>query len=225
MKKHILLVGLFVLALGLTAAAIPQTADKAIDPVCKMTVVKDGAKWTYDFKGTTYYFCSEGCKTSFAKDPEKYLAPTPEAKVAEGRMMGGQMMGQRMQNMQMDEQKKMQMQEQMQGMMAGGSCPMMAQQRGMMGGMMGQGMGMRRGMMSGGMKGGMMGMGPMMMEGVDKKIENTKDGIVITLTSKDAKIVKMLQDHGSLMIDTMKLMEKRRALMKEAQAAAPAPKK
>jgi len=66
----------------------------------------------------------------------------------------------------------------------------------------------------------MMGMGPMMMEGVDKKIENTKDGIVVTLTSKDPEVVKMLQNHASLMMDTMKLMEKRRAMMKEAEAAA-----
>ncbi|MCK7500675.1 MAG: YHS domain-containing protein [Comamonadaceae bacterium] len=48
-------------------------SDKAVDPVCGMTVVKANAKATFDYKGATYYFCSTGCKEAFAKEPEKYL--------------------------------------------------------------------------------------------------------------------------------------------------------
>ena len=59
------------------AQAIPDTAK---DPVCGMTVKTAGAKYTLDYKGTTYYFCSEGCKTSFSKSPEKYLKPTDVTK-------------------------------------------------------------------------------------------------------------------------------------------------
>jgi len=47
----------------------------AKDPVCGMDVDEKrapGGKSTY--KGRTYYFCSPGCKKSFDKDPEKYLA-------------------------------------------------------------------------------------------------------------------------------------------------------
>ena len=46
---------------------------KAIDPVCKMEVDTETAKWTSEYQGDTYYFCAPGCKVSFDKDPEKYL--------------------------------------------------------------------------------------------------------------------------------------------------------
>ena len=59
---------------------LAQNADTAKDPVCGMSVKKDGAKFTYDYKGTTYYFCSEGCKTEFAKNPDKYLQVADTAK-------------------------------------------------------------------------------------------------------------------------------------------------
>src|SRR5512137_2146239 len=51
--------------------AKPAEAATAKDPVCGMTVKKDGAKYTFDYKGTTYYFCSQGCQTEFSKNPEK----------------------------------------------------------------------------------------------------------------------------------------------------------
>jgi Cu+-exporting ATPase len=79
-----------------TVLAQVQSPDTAKDPVCGMTVTKSTAKYTYDYKGTTYYFCSEGCKTSFSKEPEKYLAQTAETKPG---MMGqgmGKGMGQGM---------------------------------------------------------------------------------------------------------------------------------
>ncbi len=47
----------------------------AKDPVCGMDVDEKrppGGKSTY--KGKTYFFCAPGCKHSFDKDPEKYLA-------------------------------------------------------------------------------------------------------------------------------------------------------
>jgi YHS domain-containing protein len=45
----------------------------AIDPVCKMEVDETTAEWTSEYHGQTYYFCAPGCKSSFDKDPEKYL--------------------------------------------------------------------------------------------------------------------------------------------------------
>ena len=44
------------LALVLVAGALAQQAasDKAVDPVCGMTVVKANAKATFDYKGATY---------------------------------------------------------------------------------------------------------------------------------------------------------------------------
>lgn len=49
-------------------------ADTAKDPVCGMMVDTDNPAATYEYQGTTYYFCAPGCKVAFEKDPEKYLA-------------------------------------------------------------------------------------------------------------------------------------------------------
>jgi Cu+-exporting ATPase len=46
----------------------------AIDPVCGMDVETEGAQLTFDYKGTTYYFCSRGCLLEFKDDPERFLA-------------------------------------------------------------------------------------------------------------------------------------------------------
>jgi YHS domain-containing protein len=48
----------------------PRTTS---DPVCGMTVDPDKTDYTSDHDGDTYYFCSEGCKESFDKDPGKYV--------------------------------------------------------------------------------------------------------------------------------------------------------
>ena len=43
------------------------------DPVCGMSVDPKTAV-SSQYEGKTYYFCCNGCKTSFEKDPQKYLA-------------------------------------------------------------------------------------------------------------------------------------------------------
>ena len=47
----------------------------AIDPVCGMTVVIEGAQHVSEYQGTTYYFCGKGCRLEFEDDPERILAP------------------------------------------------------------------------------------------------------------------------------------------------------
>lgn len=56
------------------AAPAVAAPASAIDPVCGMAVTIAGAKYIYDYQGTTYYFCCPGCKTTFRKAPEQYLA-------------------------------------------------------------------------------------------------------------------------------------------------------
>jgi Cu+-exporting ATPase len=51
---------------------ISEPAPKAIDPVCGMTVDVSSPGATRTVDGKTYYFCCEGCATSFAAEPEKY---------------------------------------------------------------------------------------------------------------------------------------------------------
>jgi YHS domain-containing protein len=46
----------------------------AKDPVCKMNVDERTAKFKSDYKGKTYYFCSAACKSTFDKNPVKYLS-------------------------------------------------------------------------------------------------------------------------------------------------------
>ncbi|HEY6056924.1 MAG TPA: YHS domain-containing protein [Candidatus Limnocylindrales bacterium] len=45
------------------------------DPVCGMEVDTDTSPNRFTYEGTTYYFCSKGCRLDFEEDPEKYLAP------------------------------------------------------------------------------------------------------------------------------------------------------
>ncbi len=52
------------------AAPAPVTA---IDPICGMSVEIAGARHTYEYQSTTYYFCCPGCKTTFRKAPEQYV--------------------------------------------------------------------------------------------------------------------------------------------------------
>ncbi len=52
--------------------------DTYKDPVCAMDVTPETAAGTSEYNGQTYYFCSPGCKSSFDKDPEKYLGKESE---------------------------------------------------------------------------------------------------------------------------------------------------
>jgi len=51
-----------------------NTMAKVTDPVCKMVIEESTAAATSEYKGKKYYFCAQGCKIAFDKDPEKYLA-------------------------------------------------------------------------------------------------------------------------------------------------------
>jgi Cu+-exporting ATPase len=46
----------------------------AIDPICGMTVTPEGAAATREHEGTTYYFCSQHCATTFDAEPDRYTA-------------------------------------------------------------------------------------------------------------------------------------------------------
>ena len=45
----------------------------AKDPVCGMNVDEKTAAATVVHKGTTFYFCSAGCKGKFEKAPAHYV--------------------------------------------------------------------------------------------------------------------------------------------------------
>ena len=218
-RKKLWLVLPAVLAFVLVLAAVGQqkSGDTAIDPVCGMTVVKANAKATYDYKGTTYYFCSTGCKEAFAKDPEKYFKADAKGE-APAAPMGG-MHGMHMGQAPMPEGRRM------------AGCPMMAQRMPMrpMRPMRG-----RMPMMHGGMGMGgrmpMMGMGcgadcPLHGPDVEWTVEKTKDGVTVKVTSKNAETVKAIQEHMTEHVAMMKKMKEEAAKASEAGACANCPMK
>jgi YHS domain-containing protein len=160
---------LTVLAVVVVAAAVAQqkSDDKAIDPVCGMTVVKSSAAATYEYKGAKYYFCSAGCKEAFVKDPEKYLKKTTESKPPAAPEAATKPMA---------------------GHMA-------------MGGMHGQ-MGGGHGQMGGTMS------CPLFTEGAEWTVENTPDGAVVKITSKNPETVRAIQEHLAKMMEMKKAVKK-----------------
>lgn len=47
------------------------------DLVCGMTVDTETAPAKTEHKGKTYYFCSQGCRVAFERNPEKYVQAEP----------------------------------------------------------------------------------------------------------------------------------------------------
>ena len=53
----------------------PEEGVKLVrDPVCGMSVDPATTKEKVEHAGATYYFCSEGCRSTFEKDPARYAA-------------------------------------------------------------------------------------------------------------------------------------------------------
>ncbi|MCX7974490.1 MAG: YHS domain-containing protein [Candidatus Aminicenantes bacterium] len=71
-----LIVALFLYFLILPAHIFPagrQHEHLVKDVVCGMQVDIHETKFTSNYKGKVYYFCSERCKKAFDEDPEKYI--------------------------------------------------------------------------------------------------------------------------------------------------------
>src|SRR5690606_17406991 len=46
-----------------------------VDPVCKMRVMPETAAGSWEFEGTTYYFCAPRCLERFRANPQSFLKP------------------------------------------------------------------------------------------------------------------------------------------------------
>lgn len=53
-------------------AASPARAHDVKDPVCRMTVDSDTAKYRHKLGNKSFYFCSKQCLDNFARNPSKY---------------------------------------------------------------------------------------------------------------------------------------------------------
>src|SRR5687768_4721039 len=49
---------------------------KVKDPVCDMEIESHEAVGTYEFEGTTYYFCAPNCLDAFVANPSRYVGST-----------------------------------------------------------------------------------------------------------------------------------------------------
>jgi len=58
-----------------SARPIEKPAE-AVDPICDMVVAITPTALRAEYEGTTYYFCGEGCRRRFLKDPAAALAAT-----------------------------------------------------------------------------------------------------------------------------------------------------
>jgi Cu+-exporting ATPase len=63
----------------MSPAECEKGISAVIDPVCGMTVDSHTTPHRHSHHDRTYYFCSAGCRTKFAADPEKYLSPAERA--------------------------------------------------------------------------------------------------------------------------------------------------
>ncbi|MDO8670783.1 MAG: YHS domain-containing protein, partial [Dehalococcoidia bacterium] len=50
-----------------------ELAKMIVDPVCGMQLERERAAMTYEYGGTTYYFCAKGCAAEFSLSPEKFV--------------------------------------------------------------------------------------------------------------------------------------------------------
>lgn len=58
------------------AAQMSSNANIFINPVCGVPVEKATAKHVIEYESQQYYFCCDGCKVSFEKEPAKYALAT-----------------------------------------------------------------------------------------------------------------------------------------------------
>jgi xanthine dehydrogenase accessory factor len=53
---------------------LAEHAQRFADPVCGMLVDGAKARHTLDYEGRRFYFCCEGCREQFVRDPARYIA-------------------------------------------------------------------------------------------------------------------------------------------------------
>ncbi|MDD1679022.1 MAG: YHS domain-containing protein [Methanomicrobiales archaeon] len=54
------------------------------DPVCYLEVEEEDAPYTAEYRGTTYYFCTDFCRKKFLENPAKYAKLASNIKVDPG---------------------------------------------------------------------------------------------------------------------------------------------
>ena len=183
--------------LFVTAGIAQQQSDETVTcPISGKVIKKSEAKGSAEYQGKTYYFCCEGCKKEFLKDPEKYAQKEAEVKATYTCPMHP--------DVRSDKPGKCPKCGMDLKMMAQGEKPCCPEMQGAR--QMGMGMGMMHGDRMAGQGRMHRGRGMMMPGGgflaskdVEMSVENTPDGAVIKLSSKNPDMVKIIQGHAAMM--------------------------
>jgi xanthine dehydrogenase accessory factor len=59
---------------SMASVPVEKPAVRYLNPVCGMAIESASAKYVIDYGGLRHYFCCDGCKIEFEREPEKYLA-------------------------------------------------------------------------------------------------------------------------------------------------------
>jgi YHS domain-containing protein len=207
MTKHSKILAFFLafsFILVISGIAQLQAGEKVVCPGCGHEIKKADAKITYEYKGKTYYFCCEGCKEKFVKNPEEYLKKKVEMKefytcpmhpkVKSDKPGKCPECGMKLEKKKMAKKKMMHMEH-------------MDKEH------------MEKEMMhkKGEEKACCSMMGVMSHKDVEMNVENLKDGIAVKLTSKNADVAKKLQEMAAKMKEMHKKMEAKKEVKKEVK--------
>ncbi|MFQ6108842.1 MAG: heavy metal-binding domain-containing protein [Candidatus Aminicenantales bacterium] len=177
--KHSKILALF-LALAfvtvLSGIAQQQAGETVTCPVSGKQIKKSEAKATYEYEGKTYYFCCEKCKEEFIKNPEKYTKKKEEAKEVYTCPMHPEVKSDKpgkCPKCGMKLEKKMMPMKRMHAPMK-----MHKKEEG---------------------KACCPMMGMMSAKDIEFNVENVENGVVVKVTSKNADVVKKIQEYAARM--------------------------
>jgi YHS domain-containing protein len=183
-----------------------QADETVVCPVSGKEIKKSEAKFSHEYEGKTYYLCCEMCKEKFVKNPEKFLKKKAEMKEVYTCSMHP--------DVKLDKPGKcpkcgMKLEKKM--------MPMEHMKAHMHKKMMHEEKMMHKEHMhkKGEEKACCPMMGVMSHKDVEMNVENLKNGIAVKLTSKNADVVKKIQDMAVKMKAMCEKMEAKKEEVKK----------
>ena len=212
--KHSKVLAMFLalsFAFMVTGIAQEQAEETVVCPVGGKEMKKSEAKGTHEYKGKTYYFCCPTCKEKFIENPEKYTQKKTEMKEVYTCPMHPEVKsdkpgkcpkcGMKLEKKMMQKKMMMHKEQEHEQMMHKEQEHEQMMHKEMMMQMMKMFTHMHKGF---GKKACCAKMQMKTKEGLccplmglkdaDVKIENLKDGIAVKVTSKNAEVVKKIQE-------------------------------
>jgi len=211
MTKHSKILALFIafsFVFVLAGIAQAQAEKTVVCPTCGHEFKKADAKITYEHEGKTYYFCSEGCKEKFVKNLEKCIQKKEEMKAVYTCPMHPKVKSDKpgkCPECGMKLEKKMMPMEHMKAHMHKKKMILKVH------------MDKEHMEMEHKEKACCPMMEVMSLKDVEMNVENLKDGIAVKITSKNADVVKKLQEMSAKMKAMCEKKEVKKEIKKEVK--------